>query len=325
MEFKGRSLYNCLRSSVSEEDVEVKKKPWRLWDYTQFSLEQLFSMVAKEGILLPKEHFIFYGESCDSPEELLECLWVHDGNVDGQERVYLLFFELWKRLVPEKRCLSIFFDELDTVISLFDLGHLLEEERMRNLLAELEDILQEGAQSNTSSSELFSYSAHDVEEFLYDYIAMLLDEGQENLASLFITAFKKHVPNKLWFSLLQVRLLALSGSKEYHSSLLRVMEEAEEKGDVLFLQEIGLFLAEGQEWDLFFFWAEKVIFSLQTEEDLQDLLSLLAEVCEGGEVWSSAVESRMAIDGESPLQPQDRKLFLERLAHYRNFCGMKSI
>ncbi len=233
MEFKGRSIYNLLRSSAQEES-EFKENPWCLWDYRSFSELQLFSMIADLKISLSKEHFMLYAESCDTPEELLECLWVNESDVDGQERAYLIFFELWRRLFSHKRSLSIFFDELDFLIASFDEGLSLEEENMRKVLSELEDILHQGEATDEFLSSIFSYAAHDVESFLYDYISELLDEGNESLASLFITAFKKNVIKKRWFAFLQIRLLALSDLEELQSSIHRIVEDAEEEGDLLF-------------------------------------------------------------------------------------------
>ena len=59
---------------------------------------------------------------------------VEDENAKREDRVYLLIFELWRRLASHKPSLSIFCDELDYIISRF------EEDEDDNLEMNLEAV-----------------------------------------------------------------------------------------------------------------------------------------------------------------------------------------
>ena len=148
MEFKGRALYNLLKSSV-KEDSSIRAEPWQILDYRSLSEEDLLQKLAKLGLNLTKENFFLYAENCHSPEELVECLWVQESDVIGQEKTYLILFELWRRYLPNRQSLSIFCDELDSLISDFDDGVYMEDEKWQDVLSELEDILDKKIEAST--------------------------------------------------------------------------------------------------------------------------------------------------------------------------------
>ena len=96
MELGGRALYNLLRISWLE-DPDVKVKSWQVADYRSMSVEVLFGRLQELGIVLDEASFLAYAEGCDSPEDLVECLWVDEEDLDKQDASYLVLFELWRR------------------------------------------------------------------------------------------------------------------------------------------------------------------------------------------------------------------------------------
>ncbi len=246
MQFKGRSLYNLLQLS-KQEDSSLEVEPWQICNYRNLQEEELFQGLCSLGIPLSKESFISYAENADSPEDLVEYLWIEENNPQGEEKTYLFVFELWRRLLPARESLSIFFDKLDFLISQFDAGELLDEEEVQEVLCGLQDILDKSVDQGEKQQEVFSsvlqYTAHDVEGFLYDYIGELLEEGNEVLASKLIDAFDPYVFEKKWFTLLRARLFSLIDEDRAAASLRRLLEEAEEEPDLAFSEEVGRFLS----------------------------------------------------------------------------------
>ena len=101
MEFKGRSFYNLLRINL-KEDPSLHVEPWQVADYRLFSVEEILEELRVLKVPLTQEAFFLYAESCESPEDLLECLWIDEDKEEEQEKVYLLLFELWRRWATDK-------------------------------------------------------------------------------------------------------------------------------------------------------------------------------------------------------------------------------
>ncbi len=282
MEFKGRALYNILQISV-KEDSSIRAEPWQILDYRSFSEEELFQKLSKLHPSLTKENFFLYAETCHSPEELVECLWLQEEDLVGQEKTYLLLFELWRRHLPSRQSLSIFCDELDALISQFDDGIDMEDEKWHVILSELEDILDRNTYLKADPKEVFSsilqYTAHDVESFLYDYIFELIEEENEILATSLIEAFDDYVLEKKWFSLLRSRLLSSSRLDLWTGLIHRLLEEEEENPNLSFLMEIFFFLKEQDDAPLFFKCVKQILPLLKPGQELHDLLQYTAEFC----------------------------------------------
>ncbi len=246
MQFKGRSLYNLLQLS-KQEDPSLEVEEWQIRDYRSLKDEELFAELASLGIPLSKEVFMIHAENADSPEDLVEYLWIAEDDLEGEEKAYLLVFELWRRFLTVRQSLSVFFDELDFLVSRFDGGELIEEEEAQSVLFGLQDILDKAVDQGENQEEVFAstlqYTAHDIEGFLYDYIGELLEDGSEVFASKLIDAFDPYVFDKKWFALLRARLFALSDEERANASLRRILEEAEEEADAVFSEEVGRFLS----------------------------------------------------------------------------------
>ena len=329
--FKGRSLYNLLQISA-KEDVSIQAEPWQLLDYRTLPEESLFKKLSELGIGLSKENFFLYADNCDTPEELLECLWLKESDQEGEEKAYLLIFEFWRRFLPKKQSLSIFFDELDRMISQFDEGFMVDEEAVQEMLSGLEDILDQSIDQGAEPGEIFKtvleYAAHDVEEFLYDYISELLEEGSDIAASKLIDAFEDYVSDVKWFDFLRARLFSLTDEDvEDSSSLLHgILEEQEENPDLIFLNEVCRFLVHRGDGSLFFECVLLIMQQIKVEEDLQELLTLISDFyrCLDREVSEerivSFIKGRQFKDLKGPIHPQDVSAVMKLLSDEKAMC-----
>ena len=206
MRFKGKALNNLLKLSHSQ-DPQTEVKPWQIASYRDKPLEDLFARLSSLGMPLNQETFLTYAESSDSPEDLIDFLWLEEEEDEKHEEAYLITFELWRRLLPSKQTLSIFGDELDHLIDLYDNGELSDEETLQKALTDLEDILDQSADSGGKPEEVFQmvsqYCAHDIETFLYDYIIEQMDSKDEIYASELLDGFYDYVFGKSWFDFLK--------------------------------------------------------------------------------------------------------------------------
>ena len=133
MELPRKVLYNLLRSNWLM-DPELDVSYWQVEDYRTLSLDSLFRRLAKQHIQLDLSSFIAYAENYNTPEELTEDITENfDDSIEEQDKVYLQIFELWRRLVPEKLCLSIFCDELDYLMNLYDNGEMENTEGLHTI------------------------------------------------------------------------------------------------------------------------------------------------------------------------------------------------
>lgn len=324
MELRGRALYNLLRIHWLE-DPQLQVKSWQVEDYRAYSLQQLFDRLAHLGFVLKKDHFLTYAEECASPEELTELLWVDEEGGDIRDQLYLILFELWRRLLPEKRSLSIFCDEFDQWIELYDMGALEDEENLQKQIEDLEDILDTALdrESKKVPEAIFQgvaqYFAHDLQGFLYDYISDQIEEDREICASELIDAFYDYIPEKKWFDLLRAWLFAKMDIEALNQIVVRLLDEFTEDSEVDMLLEVAKFLVHRGDVRLFMQVVVRAMPLLQVEEQAQRLLSLMAEYyrCLDRDVeaerLSSLIEKRLGIDPEQSLDAQGRARLIEEL------------
>src|SRR3990167_219398 len=205
-----KALYNLIRLNAAE-DPSVKAEAWALEDLRAVALEDLFLRLQRAGIQVDKTVFLQFADNCDTPEELTDLLLADEAQDDRYDAHYLLVFELWRRLLPEKQSLSIFCDELDHRIALYDQENLESDELVQDALANLQEVLDENADSGAGPADVFDvicdYCAHDLENFIYDYISDLLDGGNELYASELIEGFASYIADPVWFAFLRARLL----------------------------------------------------------------------------------------------------------------------
>lgn len=254
-----KAFYNLLRSRPSGD-----KKPWQVEDLREASTGELFRRLQALGFAFDEETFTIYAETHEAPEELVS---------PGEDEAYLLFFELWRRLIPEKQSLSILGDELD-----YRIAHKAPLESMLLRLQEiLNDLVDEGA-SPPEAFQMFSqYSAHDLESFLYDYISDLIDT--ENLldAAEILDSFYPFFSEAIWFDFLRARILIPADPHEANIVLKSILDELGDDPDLDLLLELSAFLVHHGDPHLFHQSLRQAYNLLSIEEDFQEILAIAAD------------------------------------------------
>ncbi len=274
MSTKGRALFNLIRASWLE-DPSLSVEPWQVEDLRSVPEEQLFERLKGFNISLDEVSFKGYADNCESPEELSEMLWVGEDEPERADQAYLLLFELWRRLLPHRQSLSIFCDELDRLVDLYDQEQMENEEPLQDALSELERILDTNVDQGQESSALFEavseFCAHDLESFLYDYATDQIDAGESIYASELVDGFYEYVSDTLFFDFLHARLMIDSDEEEAFISIERILKE-EPALDLLF--DILDLLAHRDNSRLFWIAMRQTQTLIASEEDLQLLLEL---------------------------------------------------
>lgn len=276
MELQTKALYNLLRLNVAQ-DPSLPCEKWQIEDLRLATLETLFGRLKEAGLTLDSQVFYRFAEECDSPESLTELLLVDLEEPELYDRLYLVIFELWRRLLPEKQSLSIFCDELDHWISLFDAGQLESDEPIQDAIANLIEILDENADAGAKVSEIFtlisSYSAQDLFTFLVDYISEILDSGNKLYAAELIDHLSPYMPKDAWFAFLRVRLMAFSDPVKANQELAALFERKEELTIDLLMEAMQFIVIFGEK-PLFLEAARLAMPLLETREEFEEFLTL---------------------------------------------------
>jgi hypothetical protein len=281
MDHSRRALYNSLRQNWLL-DPSLPVEPWQVEDYRHLPLEKLFERLNLQDISIDKVSFLALAEYKDTPEELSDELLKDKDAVDAttQDQVYLLVFELWRRLVPEKACLSIFCDELDHQIYLYDTGQIEHPEALEDVLSNLRIVLEENTDQGVDPIEVFETicagCANNVESFLYDYIDERIDEGHESYASELLEAFIDYVREVKWFEFLKARLL-VDSDPEGCEQLIHELIQEHQKPDLEFNLDILTFMVQVGRPQDFVGLVKKSLPLIKHEEDFQDLLNICAD------------------------------------------------
>lgn len=318
MELKGKALYNLLKINALD-DPKVASAPWQIEDLSTLSTSKLFERLNRLHLPLDENSFLLYANEAESPEELTDYVWVNEGDEEGQERAYLLLFELWRRLLPEKQSLSIFCDTCDQLIDQYDRGVLEDEEGLENALCILEDILDNACDTEELSpedafAEVARHCAHDLESFLYDYIAEQIEAEDQLYASELIDAFYDFVSDKKWFDFLRARLFFSARSDESNLLIERLLEQLQEEPDVGLLLEIIDSLVHCGHSNLFRQAVKQALPLLKTEKEFRELLKMSGEYfrCLDKEKEEKAIQelitNRSHIAVDSPFHASDKNL-----------------
>lgn len=281
MEIERRTLYNSLRMNWGY-DPTIQVEAWQVEDYRKLRLEQIFEKLKEKDIFLDRISFLALAENAQSPEELTDDLLADsDLNALSQDQIYLLIFELWRRFVPEKACLSIFCDELDYQIDLYDRGIAPTAEAIQDALANLQVILDENADEGVQPKEILATinagCANDIESFLYDFIAEQIDNRNFTYASELLDGFTSYVQDIRWFIFLKARLLAIKDPQEADKLIRNIVDKNNTDPNLELNLEILSILVQGGERDLFVKLVKNTVKNLENEEDFQDLLTISAD------------------------------------------------
>lgn len=280
MKLQTKAIYNLLRLNAQDSPPSKKVESWALEDLREVPMEKLFQKLSSLGIALDKRSFASFAEECDTPEELADLLLENGEDLKLHDRVYLLLFEIWRRTLPEKQSLSIFCDELDTRIFLYDQGVLESDEPIQDVLANLQEILDENQDEGEDPAAIFravsEYCAHDLEGFLYDYIAELLDGGDVGYASELLEGFSPFLPKSVWFQFLRARITSFTNPAKANAEVAEILDHHPEL-DTEFLFETLRFLSISGEHPLFLAVTQTIIAQLKREEEFAELMEIAAD------------------------------------------------
>lgn len=281
MDIDRRALYNSLRMNwVLDPTIEVEA--WQVEDYRSMPLDGLFERLDELDIRLDKASFIAFADSCDTPEDLTDAL-IHDDSAEGKfrDQVYLLIFELWRRLVHEKPSLSVLCDEIDYQIHLYDQGEINATEAMTDTLANLQVVLDENTDEGANPRDAFacinSGCANDLETFLHDFISDRIDEDNDTYAAELIEGFKSYVRDPKWFSFLRARLVSPTDPGESNAIIKKLLGSKGGTQDLEFNLEMLAFLVTVGDKETFERLVKQTADLIRTEEDFQSLVSISAD------------------------------------------------
>ncbi len=277
MQIERRALYNLLRMNWLN-DTGIKVEPWQVEDYRHTPLTQIFARLAEFEVQLDQHTFLSYAENFDTPEDLTEGL-TDTEDAKLQDQIYLLIFELWRRLAFHKPSLSIFCDELDQQIALYDQGCHEVAESIQDSLGNLQDILEDNTDKGSEDPQTIFQSlaegcANDIESFLYDVIADQIDNNNYNYASELIDGFYEYIPNEKSFAFLRARIVALTDPAQANTMMWEILQEDTGSISIDLLFDFLCFEVQSAEEDLFVATVKIVIPQIENEEDFQDLLNV---------------------------------------------------
>jgi len=280
MKFHTKALYNLLRLN-SFDDPSIPVEKWQIADLRTLSLDELFHQLRNLDIQLDKYVFIQYANSCESPEAMTDVVLTEINELSLYDKVYLLIFEIWRRLVPEKQTLSIFCDELDNRIYQYDHGSLDNDEIIQDSLANLMEILAENADLGDNPKEIFDrlteYSAHDLEGFLYDYICEQIDAGYFLYSAELIDGFYSYLSDLKWFDFLKAKVAADEDTSDANEIVKNLVKELKKNNDLDLQLEILRLMVQVGDHALFVKLVKMTLEILETEEDFVELMKIVAD------------------------------------------------
>ena len=278
MDIQKRALYNSLRMNWLL-DPSLKVDSWQVENYREMSIPFILSALEKFNIRFTKELFAAFAEDFDSPEELVEeILSEGEFNPEDEDHIYLLFFELWRRIETDKPCLSVFCDELDYQIFLFDNHKTQNPEDIEDSISNLHVILNENIDNGCDPLEILQFinqgCANDIEAFLYDYIEEQIENQNFSYAIELIDNFIDFVDEEKWFDLLQVRVLSHTDPEGASILIEQLVKEAEDEDDLEFNLEVLAEMVKDGNIEIFISLLINTSELLETEENFQDLLTI---------------------------------------------------
>lgn len=281
MQIERRALYNLMRLNWLH-NPNMPVEPWQVDDYRVMPVDTLFERLSFHDIDLDRTLFADLANEYDSPEDFTDALLAeYEADNVTQDQVYLLIFELWRRLLPEKPCLSIFCDELDYQVHLYDTGQTTNPEDIQDAVANLQVVLDENTDEGADPFEVFESisggCANDIESFLYDYISDQIESDNLLYASDLLDGFNDYVRDVKWFDFLRARYIAHTDQAAANEHIPHLIQDSKDSPDLEYNLELLSFLVQGGGRNVFVDLVKRTIPLIQTEEDFQDLLTIAVD------------------------------------------------
>lgn len=294
------------QDSLPEGEVES----WQIEDLRGISSKELFERLSLENAAWNEEWFYKTSQNFRSPEDLFISIYGQYDEPMPEDKVFLLFFELWRRLFPEKKTLSIFAEDLDRLIISYDSGGLddiypLEahvEELFRQLKF-LSDRLNDpmGVFEHTSA-----FLANDLEGFLYDFLQYRIDVEEYEKAEEGARFLLEYVSDPKWFLLLLSKVRYLKEKKVADHEIEELLDECSGEPDIDFVMDIAAWASENIAETLFIKSVQLALSLVHYEMEVQELLSLMVVYADAlkNETLAQEITEEMFRRAENdPLQP----------------------
>lgn len=277
--------------------------------------DQLLKDLQVFGVKLDSFTFQTLAEKYDSPEEMSYRLI---GNQEPNPYVCILVFEIWKRLLPEKRSLSIFCDEFEHLISLYHEGQRTHFNDLMDGLAYMQYILDqsvdEGANPVAAFHTLQSYCSTDLETFLFSFMLDQINEGDASYAKELLEGFSRYMSQTARFKYLAIRIEIEEDPNEGFTKLEEFLAKLDPQTPKKFVDEILSFLAESGNHSLFYEFTQKTIAWIREEVDFKILLEICYNHYKALDLQQPALmiaklfEKRGSVPKETPFSQNDPDL-----------------
>ena len=311
------ALYNLIRMNWLNEP-NSKVEAWQVADYRCIPLDEIFHRLKNFKIHLDQKSFVNYASDYGSPEDFTDDITSDQAlSAKNSDQIYLLIFEIWRRLLTDKPSLTIICNELDYQIHQHDRGVSSSSTAMQAALASfaraLNDNVDQGLLAKEALSRIAPFFANDIESFFYDYIFEMI-EANELYAQELLETFAPYLKDNKWFELLSVRLAERIDHKLADKKLLRLMEEYLESEDVDFNLEVLSYLLEVGKYSQFEFLALQILQFVQIEEEFQDLATLCRDFYqqlnkkEEETILKQLLKERKSLSGQKKIGKTDKDL-----------------
>ncbi len=313
--FRGRALFNLLQVRYKNQTLPSSVEGWQVEEYEKASLAQLFSRLKKLGLNLSEKSFLEVATDVENPEVLLQLL-AADRESKIKLQIYLLVFELWKRLLPERKPVSVLCDELDHEIERLKTEKYFDSQLVQEILLNLQHLFERAVDDGYIPVKVFviinSYLAHNLEVFLYGYIKYHLDQQNETEASEWIDGFYRYVPDKIALDFLKFRLLYRSDLQDAVKILDSLVERILEANAQKIAFDLLEFLSRFGTSDLFISTFKKMVPLIQTEKDFIAMLNIAGDFYQGLDKEMEESQIRQLVESRKNIDP-DHKIEIEHL------------
>ena len=316
MPFAGRALFNLLRTKAESGDSQGIKE-WQIRDYRALSIDQLFDGLLDLGIDLDLDQFEVAAENVDAPEEIAAAM-APPG--EPYDKVYLYIFELWRRLFDDRETISIFCDELDNALLNYDDDPITNGEVVYGLLKELVSILEQNVALGQKPKTLFKliaeFLSHDLESSIYNYIQDLIEQDRHMAASEITENFMPYVELKIWFELLNIKLMHGVSSSDATARVSLFLEKVDMAKDLDLYMELLHFLNQTGYKELFESVYAKAVKLVSRRDEYIECLDILHEYFhlndkKKEEKLVRGLLESLVSDQEKPVTIKEKQIVLE--------------
>lgn len=270
-----KAYYNYLRLKASLDPKSREQLvDWQIEDLELRSNEELFEKLRAHGLFLDEHAFLDLSESCDTPEEMAATLAVEKSEAAG-DQIFLILFELWSRLLPERESLSLFADHLERLMLAYARGEGGARPALQDKFVELEKILDQYVDEGMTKREALiwiqSFVSIELDEFLYSFILDEIESHDLEEASDQLEGVARYFDFDPWFSFLKAMTRIAKEPEVGYRHLEQLIDGLDFGLHIDLGLEMLQFLATTHNPILFGQLLDKVADQLKTEEDFQEL------------------------------------------------------